>query len=242
MELPPKIEAILALEPVQSTNSKLLVSKVLTNQPILTRGMNLEECKTICTSPLILLRERTFYRVIYETQLRPFEVMNLEIENWDRAQMTVTAVKVKQKWDNQKKLHLPSIPRTAIVTANTNEMIRSLVSTRKKGKIFVNENGEPFTDLAWFKMQIHHYATLLSIQKVKKYYVDGRTLHLITMMALREAGERHHDNNGGSRKLSAVAAGHSMQVKERHYEKVGEDYEQVHNSYREHHPAFVENW
>jgi hypothetical protein len=31
-------------------------------------------------------------------------------------------------------------------------------------------------------------------------------------MALREAGERHHDNAGGSRKLSAVAAGHTMEV------------------------------
>jgi hypothetical protein len=31
-------------------------------------------------------------------------------------------------------------------------------------------------------------------------------------MALREAGERQHDNAGGSRKLSAVSAGHSMRV------------------------------
>ncbi len=50
------------------------------------------------------------------------------------------------------------------------------------------------------------------------------------------------DNAGGSRKLSAVAAGHTMEVKERHYEKVGEDFEQVHKSYRKFHPAFVENW
>lgn len=117
-----------------------------------------------------------------------------------------------------------------------------LVSNRKKGKIFINKDGEPFTDLAWFKMQIHHYATLLSIQKVKKYYVDGRPLHLVTLMALREAGERQHDNAGGSRKLSAVSAGHSMRVKERHYEKVGEDFEQVHESYRKFHPAFPEGW
>lgn len=61
-------------------------------------------------------------------------------------------------------------------------------------------------------------------------------------MALREAGERHHDNARGSRKLSAVAAGHTMQVKERHYEKVGEDFEQVHESYRKYHPTFVEGW
>ncbi len=66
--------------------------------------------------------------------------------------------------------------------------------------------------------------------------------HLVTCMALREAGERHHDNAGGSRKLSAVAAGHTMHVKEKHYEKVGEDFEQVHESYRRFHPAFVEEW
>lgn len=59
--------------------------------------------------------------------------------------------------------------------------------------------------------------------------------------SLREAEERHHDNAGGSRKLSAVAAGHTMEVKERHYEKVGEDFEQVHDSYRKFHPAFVES-
>jgi hypothetical protein len=57
-------------------------------------------------------------------------------------------------------------------------------------------------------------------------------------MALRKAGEHHYDNAGGSRKLSAVAAGHTMGVKERHYEKVGEDFEQVHESYRRFHPAF----
>lgn len=43
---------------------------------------------------------------------------------------------------------------------------------------------------------INHYAKLLFIQKVVKYYVDGRTLKLVTCMALREACERHHDNRG----------------------------------------------
>ncbi len=217
-------------------------SKLLTTEPILHRGMNKDEAKVICTSPMIPLREKAFFRLIYETQLRPFEVMNLEIENWDRNQKMVTAVKVKQKWDNKNKRYLPNVPRTAIITDTTHEMIRTLVSNRKKGKIFTNEDGEAFSDLAWFKMQIHRYAIILSIQKIKKYYVDGRPLHLITLMALREAGERHHDNAGGSRKLSAVAAGHTMTIKERHYEKVGDDFEQVHESYKEHHPAFVEGW
>jgi hypothetical protein len=31
-------------------------------------------------------------------------------------------------------------------------------------------------------------------------------------------------------------------VGELHYEKVGEDFEQVHESYRRYHPAFVKGW
>ncbi len=42
----------------------------------------------------------------------------------------------------------------------------------------------------------------------------GHPGHLVTCMALREAGERHHDNAGGSRKLSTVVAGHTMHAKE----------------------------
>ncbi|MCX9074761.1 MAG: tyrosine-type recombinase/integrase [Candidatus Methanoperedens sp.] len=212
--------------------------------------MNVEECRAICTSPQIPLREKLFFRIIYETQLRPFEVLNLLIENWDREQRLVTAVRVKQKTapvkgDRHKKIYLPSKPRTVILTENTNLMLKTVVSNRKKGCIFVNADGNKLT-MAWFKDRINYYAKLLGIQKDVKYY-DTRTgeihpRHLVTCMALREAGERHHDNAGGSRKLSAVAAGHTMTVKERHYEKVGEDFEQVHESYRRFHPAFVEGW
>lgn len=54
--------------------------------------------------------------------------------------------------------------------------------------------------LEWFNERINYYAKLLGIQKIKKHYVDGRTLKLVTCMALREAGERHHDNAGGEQK------------------------------------------
>jgi hypothetical protein len=37
-------------------------------------------------------------------------------------------------------------------------------------------------------------------------------------------------NAGGNRKLSSVAAGHIMQIKEKHYEKIVEDVEQMHES------------
>jgi integrase len=208
--------------------------------------MNVEECRVICTDYRIPTREKLFFRIIYETQLRPFEVLNLKIEDWDRNQYLITAVRVKQKTKPKKgnrkeKEWLSSTPRTALLSDNTNEMLRTLVSNRKKGHIFVNEKGEQLS-LEWFNERINHHAKIIGIQKIKKYYADGRTLKLITCMALREAGERHHDNAGGSRKLSAVAAGHTMEVKEKHYEKVGEDFEQVHESYRKFHPAFVENW
>ncbi len=220
--------------------------RIVTTEPLLDRGMNLDECKVMCTSPLIPLREKLFFRIIYETQFRPFEVLNLQIENWDRNQRLITAVRVKQRTKPLKgninaKVWLPSRPRTMVLTENTNEMIRTIVSNRKKGTIFINEKGTMLS-LEWFNERINHYAKLLGIQKIKKYYTDGKVLKLVTCMALREGGERHHDNAGGSRKLSAVAAGHTMEVKQKHYEKVGEDFEQVHESYRKFHPAFVEGW
>lgn len=147
------------------------------------------------------------------------------------------------KGDIHRKILLPSKPRTAFLTENTNLKLKMVVSNRKKGYIFVNAEGDKLS-MAWFMDRINHYAKLLGIQKDVKYY-DTRTgvihpRHLVTCMALREVGERHHDNAAGSRKLSAVAAGHTMQVKERHYEKVGEDFEQVDESYSRFHPAFVE--
>ncbi len=242
MQTPAQNLQILELKKPEFTNTKQLI----TTDPLLNRGMNVDECRIMCTDYRIPTREKLFFRLLYETQLRPFEVLNLKIEDWDRNQHLITAVRVKQKTKPRKgnrkeKEWLPSTLRTALLSDNTNEMLRALVSNRKKGHIFVNEKGDQLS-LEWFNERINHYAKIIGIQKIKKYYVDGRTLKLITCMALREAGERHHDNAGGSRKLSAVAAGHTMEVKERHYEKVGEDFEQVHDSYRKFHPAFVENW
>lgn len=242
MQTPTQKPQILETKKVELTNTKQLITTDL----LLNRGMNLEESRVICIDHRIPTREKLFFRIIYETQLRPFEVLNLKIEDWDRNQYLITAVRVKQKTKPKKgnrreKVWLASTPRTALLSKNTNEMLRTVVSNRKKGHIFVNEKGGQLS-LEWFNERINHYAKIIGIQKIKKYYTDGRTLKLITCMALREAGERHHDNAGGSRKLSAVAAGHTMEVKERHYEKVGEDFEQVHESYRKFHPAWGEGW
>jgi integrase len=247
LKTPPQKVGILPRKRDPITNGKL----VPLDQPLLDRGMNLEECMTVCNSPIIPIREKVYFRLIYETLLRPMEVRHLLIENWDKNQRLITAQKVKvktkpQRGDKSHKEYLPTRPRTAIVTENTNEMLRAIVGNRKKGYIFVNEKGFQLT-ASWFKEQIHHYAKILGIQKnVKPYNEKNKNpdkvhyRHLVTCMALREAGERHHDSQGGSRKLSAFGAGHSMAVKEKHYEKA--DFEEVQESMKKFHPAFVQGW
>jgi len=55
-------QAILTQKAARITNCKLL-----TDRPLLDRGMNLDECGAICTSPEIPVREKLFFRIIYET-------------------------------------------------------------------------------------------------------------------------------------------------------------------------------
>jgi len=43
----------------------------------------------------------------------------------------------------------------------------------------------------------------------RNYVSNGKEYHLVTLMALREAGKRHHDLNGGDPDVSVKAAGHN---------------------------------
>jgi len=211
-----------------------------TTAPLLARGMSVEECKVVCTSPLIPLREKLFFRILYETGLRPMEVQHLRIENWNRTAGEVVALKVKQKWDRWRQIYIETPPRHVVITGTTNEMLRAVVSNRKKGYVFEGKAGKPLT-MRYFEMELDNYARLLTIQKTRKITVDGKGIALITPMALRKAGERHHDAEGGDPSLSAQSCGHTMNTKIRHYQ--GEvDWDSVHKSYREHHPAFKEKW
>jgi len=63
-------QVILTQKPAILTNGKLF-----TDQPLLDRGMNLEEYRAICPSPEIPVREKLFFRIIYKTQLRHFEAL-----------------------------------------------------------------------------------------------------------------------------------------------------------------------
>lgn len=168
--------------------------------PLLERGMTVEECKKMCNSHKIKLREKLFFRLIYETLLHPLEVLNLQIENWDRERELVTAVLVKietkpLKGNMSKKVRLPTHPKIREITPYTNEMIRVYVKNRKKGPIFISNQTGDMISLTWFNKEINRYAKLLGIQKIKKYFNDSkehrekpRNLKLVTLMALRKAG------------------------------------------------------
>lgn len=61
-------------------------------------------------------------------------------------------------------------------------------------------------------------------------------------MALREVGERHHDQNGGDPDVLANAAGHSKETKAKYYKNKKVSYEEAREYYAKHYPAFVEGW
>ncbi len=102
-----------------------------TNQVLIDRGMNLAECRAICTSPQIPLREKLFFRIIYETTFRPFEVQHLRIEDWNRATGEITARVTKVKYNPRTKAKI-SLPRSMKLTDNTNETLMSHKAQARK--------------------------------------------------------------------------------------------------------------
>jgi hypothetical protein len=129
------MQIIAEFEPKQGQKSN--TNQLLTTETLLHRGMTVEGCRIMCTHHSIDPREKLFFRIIYETQLRHFEVLNLLVEQWDRKQGFVTALKVKQKTkprkgDHRAKDWLPSTPKTRAITPSTSEMHREYVSHRKK--------------------------------------------------------------------------------------------------------------
>lgn len=243
MTTPPKNTQILEPKTTQSRNR----NKVLTTEPLVDRGLNEEECKALCTSSEIPLKTRAYFRVIYETQLRPSEALHLSIEDFNKETGEAIARKVKGK-KNRYMVQTVYRPRHVIVTQNTAFMLKTIIENRKKGFIFESETnrGKPISK-RYMQAEIDKYAKLLSIQRIRQYAQskknpnDYRVLPMVTLMALRKAGERHHDAGGGDASLSAQAAGHTMDTKTKYYQ--GEvDWEAVHKSYKEHHPSWKHMW
>jgi hypothetical protein len=126
--------------------------------------------------------------MIYETTTRPRDVLESRIELWNRITGEITLP--KSKYNRWTRRHIPGAPKTMKLTGNTSEMLRHCVGNRKKGHFFINERTGKRLTLRHFEKMINKWARLLSIQKLQSIKPSGKQYHLITLMGLREAGDR----------------------------------------------------
>lgn len=198
------------------------------------RGMTVEEVQKLLTSPMPH-RERAFLRGIYETFFRANELLQCDIEDYDRHTGELIARITKNKYNPRTGEYIKSPPKHMVVSDKTKILFRKIIGNRKKGAIFINRNGNRLTK-THFQVFINELATSIGIQKVTHITETGRVYHLVILKALREAGERHCDLAGADSDVTARGAQHSAIVKEKHYKKAG--WEEVQEQIRKYHPAF----
>ena len=202
----------------------------------LDRGMTRQEVKTLLTAPMGD-RERAFFRGIYDTYYRANELLQCNIEDYNRNTGELIALHTKNKYSTKLKKTMISPPKHALLSKPTRLLFKSIMGNRKKGAIFTNRAGGRLTK-THFQVIINDIATKIGIQKVTHITPTGKTYHLVTLKALREAGERHMDLSGADSDVTARGAQHSALVKEKHYKKTG--WEEFQEQQRKYHPAFQE--
>jgi len=203
----------------------------------LDRGMTVAEVETLLTAPMPN-RERAYFRAIYDTFYRANELLMCDIEDYNKKTGELIAKYTKNKYNPRTKKYIKSPPKHALLSEPTRILFKHIIGNRKKGSIFINRNGTRLSK-TYLQVFINDLATSLGIQKVTHITPTGKEYHLVTLKALREAGERHMDMEGADSDVTARGAQHSALVKEKHYKKSGwEDFQQQQKKY---HPAFQED-
>jgi hypothetical protein len=143
------------------------------------RGMNRDECRTTCTSPQIPLREKLFFRMIYEitTQGGPGS-QDRAVEPHHRRDHLPQDQEQIQPLDQAPHAQDHESDRQY----QCSEMLRHYVGNRKKGHIFMNVRTEKRLTLRHFEKIIDKWARLLNIQKLQSIKPSGREYHLIILM------------------------------------------------------------
>jgi integrase len=196
--------------------------------------MTAEEVQKLLTAPMGN-KERAFFRAVYETFYRANELLQCNIEDYNRETGELIALHTKNKYNPKIKQYLKSPPKHMVLSKPTQILLKRIISNRKKGPIFINKKGERLTK-TYLQMYINDIATSIGIQKLSQITPTGKEYHLVTLKALREAGERHCDLAGADSEVTARGAQHSAIVKEKHYKKAGWD--EVQEQIRKYHPAF----
>lgn len=201
---------------------------------LLDRGMTIQEVETLLTAPMSN-RERAYFRAIYETFYRANELLQCNIEDYNKNTGELIAMHTKNKYNPWTKQYIKSPPKHMVLSQPTQMLFKRIIGNRKKGPIFINSQGKRLTK-THFQVIINEIATSVGIQKVVQKTLTGKEYHLVTLKALREAGERHCDLAGADSDVTARGAQHSAIVKERHYKKAG--WEEVQEQVKKFHPAF----
>jgi len=176
----------------------------------LDRGMTVDEVKILLTAPMGD-KERAFFRAIYDTWFRAQELLKCNIEDYNKSTGELTCLKPKSKYSRKLKKTMQPPPKHMILSKTTQLL---------------------------FKRIIHDLATRLGIQKITHITPTGKKYHLVTLQALREAGERHTDLSGADSDVTARGAQHSAIIKEKYYKK--SSWEEVQEQVKKYHPAFKE--
>ncbi len=203
----------------------------------LDRGMTVDEVEKLLTAPMEN-RERAYYRAIYETFYRANELLQCNIEDYNKETGELVALHTKNKFNPRTKQYIKSPPKQMVISPTTQLLFKKIIGNRKKGAIFINNQGVRLSK-TYLEVKINELATSIGIQKVASITPTGKEYHLVTIKALREAGERHCDLAGADSDVTARGSQHSAIVKEKHYKKAGWD--EVQQQVRKYHPAFKED-
>ena len=204
------------------------------NEIYLNRGLTKEEVKALLLAPMSN-NERAFYRAVYETYYRAQELLKCDIENYNRVTGELTALHTKRKYNPKTKQHITEPPKHMILSDTTKTLFNKIIGKRKKGPIFVNDKGARLP-LITLQKNLDNIARGIGIQKVTHKTPTGKNYHLVSLKALREAGERHTDLAGADFSTTAKAAQHSIKVKEKFYKKT--PWNEIQQEIKKHHPAF----
>jgi integrase len=200
------------------------------------RGMTESEVQTLLTAPMPD-RERAYFRAIYDTFYRAQELLRCNIEDYNKETGELIALHTKNKYNPRTRKYIKSPPKHGIISKPTRLLFKSIIGNRKKGPIFINRKGRRVS-VTHFQIYINDLASKLGIQKITHITPSGKEYHLVTLKALREAGERHMDLRGADKDTTARASQHSALVKEKYYKKSG--WEEFQEQQKKYHPAFQE--
>lgn len=203
---------------------------------LLDRGMNKREIDLLLTAPMNN-RERAFYRAIYETFYRANELLQCNIEDYNKETGELIARFTKNKYNPKTNQYIKSPPKHGYISKSTQVLFKRIIGNRKKGAIFINRTGTRLSK-THFQVHINDLATMIGIQKVTHITTTDKKYHLVTLKALREAGERHMDEAGADKDVTARASQHSAIVKEKYYKK--SSWEEFHEQQKKYHPSFKE--